>query len=551
MAERKVKVEDGLKRVREIYGGEPTDRVGRYYVYGGWRQSRVKSEFAELSKRIERERGVPLYNPERHQFGLGQRLLIPYKISGTNVVTDGESFHQINNPAIQQMVDDIKRTGIMALDMAHKTLTTRLGRVVTPETVNQYLETVNHTMVGGAVAQEHMHEVNPGLMRDCYIKVFTGDDALADQIDKRFLIDINRNFKPEVAERLKKAVGPGLWQVAHLPTIVVRLADGSATHRWHSMQTAMAFIAAYNLQGEAAVSDFILTAKHARWIYLGTPAWFGRARGQNELGGVPFGYIGDMVQTPMDDLLEYAFQVSPVAQHIEQVYLFNMMSGGIGAVAAVASIYTNDLFDSLLSWCYDYVEKKHGFARSKPSFDTIKDVTTAVCTYARELIDRYPLISDTWWSGLIQTFNISLAVATSVGWATANSQAVALGVAFTHQVLKEIAGRLGWAGHDTQDAVVAAQSGSVQTDEGVPLELHGFNWPIHSYIAAHMHAYTTGAAAAHAARGDAWVLSPYVKVAFSDPSLLFDWHNPRRAIALGATRHFMPGGERDPVLPSH
>ncbi len=41
------------------------------------------------------------------------------------------------------------------------------------------METINHALPGGAVVQEHMVEVHPGLVGDCYAKLFTGDDDLA------------------------------------------------------------------------------------------------------------------------------------------------------------------------------------------------------------------------------------------------------------------------------------------------------------------------------------------------------------------------------------
>ena len=41
---------------------------------------------------------------------------------------------------MQQVWDDIRRTVIVGLDIAHETLEKSLGKEVTPETINNYLE---------------------------------------------------------------------------------------------------------------------------------------------------------------------------------------------------------------------------------------------------------------------------------------------------------------------------------------------------------------------------------------------------------------------------
>jgi len=98
------------------------------------------------------------------------------------------------------------------------------------------METINHALPGGAVVQEHMVEVHPALVWDCYAKIFTGDDELADEIDKRFLIDINKLFPEEQAEQIKKAIGKRTYQVSRVPTLVGRVCDGGTIARWSAMQ---------------------------------------------------------------------------------------------------------------------------------------------------------------------------------------------------------------------------------------------------------------------------------------------------------------------------
>ena len=54
-------------------------------------------------------------------------------------------------------------------------------------------------MPGAAVVQEHMVETDPLVVQDSYVKVFTGDDELADEIDSAFVLDINKEFNEEQA----------------------------------------------------------------------------------------------------------------------------------------------------------------------------------------------------------------------------------------------------------------------------------------------------------------------------------------------------------------
>ena len=117
------------------------------YLRLGPEQSARKREFMEYAKKLEGKRGMTGYNPYVHCGGipLGQRQLVPYKLSSTEYVVEGDDLHFVNNPAMQQMWDDIRRTIIVGLDMAHEVLQKRLGKEVTPETINNYLETVSYT----------------------------------------------------------------------------------------------------------------------------------------------------------------------------------------------------------------------------------------------------------------------------------------------------------------------------------------------------------------------------------------------------------------------
>ncbi|MBN1763107.1 MAG: hypothetical protein JW878_08560, partial [Methanomicrobia archaeon] len=72
----------------------------------------------------------------------------------------------VNNAAMQQIWDDMRRTVMLGLDDAHAILETRLGKEVTPDTINNYMEVVNHALPGGATIQEHMVETKPALVSD-------------------------------------------------------------------------------------------------------------------------------------------------------------------------------------------------------------------------------------------------------------------------------------------------------------------------------------------------------------------------------------------------
>ena len=90
---------------------------------------------------------------------------------------------------------------------------------------------------------------------------------------------------------------------------------------------------------------------------------------------------------------------------------------------------------------------------------------------------------------------------------------------------KERLGRLGFYGYDLQDQCGAANSFSYRSDEGLPHELRGPNYPNYAMNVGHLSGYAGIAAASHAARGDAFACNPLIKVAFADKNLPFDFAN--------------------------
>jgi methyl-coenzyme M reductase alpha subunit len=115
---------------------------------------------------------------------------------------------------------------------------------------------------------------------------------------------------------------------------------------------------------------------------------------------------------------------------------------------------------------------------------------------------------------------------------------------------KEGWSRLGFFGYDLQDQCGSTNTLSIRPDEGLIGELRGANYPNYAMNVGHQGEYAAIAGAAHFGRGDAWTLDPRIKICFADPSLPFDFSEPRRMFAKGAIREFMPAGERSLIIPA-
>ncbi len=543
-----------IDSMKKKFSEKPEDKSTTFYNYGTWKQSKSKSSFVESSKKIEAERGIPGYNPD---VGLaqGQRLLMPYQLNHTDYIVDMDDIHFINNAAMQQIWDDVRRTVIVGMDMAHNILEKRLGKEVTPETINHYMELINHTMPGGAVIQEHMCEVNPELASDCYVKIFTGDDELADQLDNRFLININKEFPENQAESIKKAIGKSTYQVVRVPTIVGRICDGGTISRWSGMQIGMTMMGAYNMAaGEAATADFSYAAKHASVINMGSFMPVRRARGPNEPGGIPFGVLADCVQSSRlypDDPGRHTLEtIAAGAVIYDQIYLGAYMSGGVGFTQYASATYTDNILEDFVYYGIDYIKDKYGdFGLAKPTVAEVEKISTDIGIYCLETYENYPTVMESHFGGSQRAACISAASGCATAMATGSAQAGAS--AWYHSMIlhKEEMGRLGFYGYDLQDMCGSANTFSFRSDEGLPFEMRGPNYPNYAMNVGHMSAYAGIATAPHAARGDAWTLSPIVKVAFADKNLTFDFGNVTKCYGKGCMKEFMPAGERGPIIP--
>ena len=557
--ETKYAKEWGSNKVGSTAKSKITDKKTKYLRLG-YTQNPRKVEMAKCGAAITKKRGLQAYDPKLHLAGIpmGQRQLTPYTISGTDIVCDGDDLHFVNNAAMQQEWDDIRRTCIVGLDLAHETLEKRLGKEVTPETINYYLEVLNHAMPGAAIVQEHMVETHPALVDDCYVKVFTGDETLQDEIDKQFVINIDDEFPDAMAKQVKATVGKTSWQAVHIPTIVTRTEDGPGTSRWMAMQVGMTFISAYHMcAGEAAVGELAFTAKHAGLVELGDMIPARRARGPNEPGGLSFGHMADVVQTNRkkpDEREGYVLQVATAASMLyDQIWLGGYMSGGVGFTMYATPAYTNDTLDDYLYWGADYANKKYGgYGKAKATMEIVKDIATETTLYGLESYEKYPTTLEDHFGGSQRATTVALTSAGAVGLATGNAQGALSGWYLSMYLHKEAHGRLGFYGYDLQDQCGATNVFSLASDEGCVAELRGANYPNYAMNVGHQGGYSSGCvAAAHAGRGDAFCVNPLVKVAFADDLLNFDFADPRGCYGKAALREWdRCAGERAFVIPA-
>lgn len=549
MAKEKLFIEACKKKFSE----DPTANQTEFYKFGGYKQSKRKVEFVAAANKIAKDRGIPMMNQDIG-VPLGQRSWMPYQLSHTDIFVEPDDLHCVNNPAMQQAWDDIRRTVICGLDSPHQTIERRLGKEVTPETINAYLETVNHTMPGGAVVQEHMAEINPALAYDSYVKVFSGNDELIDEIDDCYVVDINKLFSKDHAAQLKAAIGNGLFQAVRVPTIVGRLMDGGTVSRHSAMQISMAFISSYKLAaGEAAIADFAYSAKHLS-INMGTMMPARRARGPNEPGGIPFGVMADISQSdrikPEDPGRAALEAVALGAVVFDQIYLGGYMSGGVGFTQYSTAAYTDNILEDYTYYAIDHINDKYGgFCNLDPNdFDKLMKLGDEVNSYALEMYERYPAAMEAHFGGSQR--------ATVAAAATGIAGSMATGVADCGVNLwylsmlqhKERTGRLGFYGYDLQDQCGSANSLAYRSDEGLPMELRGPNYPNYAMNVGHLSGYTGIPKAAHAARGDAFTVNPLIRVAFADPALVFDFANVTKEFGRGGLREFKPAGERTAVI---
>ncbi|MGA2935190.1 MAG: coenzyme-B sulfoethylthiotransferase subunit alpha [Methanomicrobiales archaeon] len=539
--------------------GEDVQSGKTVYKRIGLSQSPRKMEWVKQGNAVALARGISGYDPVRCHCGgipLGQRQLMTYEVSGTGVFVEGDDLHFVNNAAMQQMWDDIRRTVVVGMDLAHQTLQKRLGKEVTPETINEFLHVLNHAMPGAAVVQEHMVETSPALTDDCYVKVYTGDDEMADSIEPQFLIDINKAFPAKQAEQIKGSIGKSMWQAVHIPTIVSRTCDGGTASRWSAMQLGMSYIGAYRMcAGEAATADLAFAAKHAGLIEMANLLPARRARGPNEPGGLKFGLFADIIQAdrkyPNDPVRSSLEVVAAGCMLYDQIWLGSYMSGGVGFTQYATAAYTDNVLDDFSYYGADYVKDKYkGFTKAPQKQEVVNDIATETTLYGMEQYETFPSLLEDHFGGSQRATVLAAASGIACALGTANSNAGLSGWYLSMLLHKEGWSRLGFYGYDLQDQCGSANTFAIRSDEGLVNELRGANYPNYAMNVGHQGGYAGIAGAAHFARQDGWSFDPRIKVCFADPGLPFDFTEPRRMFAKGAIREFMPAGERSLIIPA-
>jgi len=470
-----------LSSLKEKFAEDPQS-TNVLYAREGLKQSPRKREFVDSGKKMAMARGISMYDPVRCHLGgipLGQRQLMTYEVSRTGVFVEGDDLHFVNNAAMQQMWDDIRRTIIVNMDLAHQTLQKRLGKEVTPETINEYLHVLNHAMPGAAVVQEHMVETHPGLVDDCYCKVFTGDEEMMDSLEPQFVINVDKLFPAKQAAQLKAAVGKSLWQAIHIPTIVSRTCDGGTTSRWSAMQLGMSFIGAYRMcAGEAAVADLAFAAKHAGVIQMADILPARRARGPNEPGGIKFGHFADMIQGdrkyPHDPARASLEVVGAGVMLFDQIWLGSYMSGGVGFTQYATAAYTDNILDEYTYYGMDYIKQKYKVDWQNPNEkdkikatqEVVNDLATEVALNGMEQYEQFPTLMEDHFGGSQRAGVLAAACGLTCSIGTGNSNAGLNGWYLCMLLHKEGWSRLGFFGYDLKDQCGSTNSLSVRPDEG-------------------------------------------------------------------------------------
>jgi methyl-coenzyme M reductase alpha subunit len=298
-------------------------------------------------------------------------------------------------------------------------------------------------------------------------------------------------------------------------------------------------------------------------------------RGTNEPGGIPSGFIGDIVQSERDLPARRFLEIAQEDEDLAKEYLRCMndslggisavlensiwygfyMSGGIGfsnatSAGSLAGNIIESFADELVELLHRYSQ---GVRKIPPKWDAIKFMVNTIVQYTMESYEKFPTLAEFHWGGAHRITLIG-AIGTSTGGIMTGSSTIAM-MAGNYAIglaMKEGWLRTGWAGQEVQDHLGLPYLCSFRPEEGNLAELRGHNYPMASYTAGHGAAIREAAAyAAMIGRGSAWCTSPVLKVAFADPHLIFDFKHPKLCIAKGCVKQFMPAGERAPTLPPH
>lgn len=88
-----------MAAMKKKFKEAPTEVNTNYYSFGGWKQSKRKREWVEQANKIAKERGIPMMNQDIG-VPLGQRVLMPYQLSHTDIYVEADDLYFVNNAAM-------------------------------------------------------------------------------------------------------------------------------------------------------------------------------------------------------------------------------------------------------------------------------------------------------------------------------------------------------------------------------------------------------------------------------------------------------------------
>ncbi len=180
----------------------------------------------------------------------------------------------------------------------------------------------------------------------------------------------------------------------------------------------------------------------------------------------------------------------------------------------------------------------------------VNDLATEVTLYGMEQYEQFPTLMEDHFGGSQRAAVLAAASGITCSMGTGNSNAGLNGWYLSMIIHKDGWSRLGFFGYDLQDQCGSANSLSMEPDRGAMGELRGPNYPNYAMNVGHQGEYAAIVGAAHFGRNDAFCFDARVKIAFADPSLRFDFSEPRKEFARGAIREFEPAGERSLIIPA-
>lgn len=428
------------------------------------------------------------------------------KIYNTDIVCDVEDLLFENNLAMQQMWQDLTRTSIIGLDRVFETIEKKFGLVTTPETISHNLEVLND---------------------NCHVKLFTGDEALQDEMFTQFVINIDNNFPTLLAKQLKGAIGRTTWLVVRNPTNLPFIGEPRK-------RLAMQVISAFNrwdaTDAENRELEFI--AKYPYLLDLGNMI---HTRQPNEPDKLCFCNMADIIQTSrtwQDDPIESILQVACAANVLYQIWADYLDLFGHTKYDAIQTYFDEKFVNCLvdfLSWGIEYVRDRYGIIdTTKANILTVKDISDIsekITEYGLDVSKRYSTAEDQ-LGGLQRATALAAGCVAAMATGNRNAGFTALYLSICYQK----------QGNNQQDQHVITDIFSTGNDKGCICELRVPKYQEYIMNIGYSGGYSAIVAAANA--GKAFCLNPMIKIAFSSNMFKFNFANPREEFAKNTLRDY-------------